>query len=107
MPIATGTRLERLEQLQHRAQHDLRSALRRGVEPWRIADLRELDSKLQVAIKAERRRVHGNRVDQQLRDLGVTAKTVRAWAVEQGLSKATRGRLGAELVEAYIQHHTN
>jgi len=106
MPIRTGTRLERLESLQRRTQHEKASAVRRG-ESFAVARLDRLDKKLTAAIKAERRAIHGNRVDQELKARGVTAKTVRAWALKHGLTTAQRGRLGAELVEAYINHHQN
>lgn len=104
MPVQTGSRLERLERLQRRTQHERQSAERRD-DRLALPRLRDLEQQVNDALKAERQALFGNSVDQRLKEIGVTAKAIRTWAVERGLTKAQRGRLGAELVEAYIQHH--
>lgn len=104
MPVQTGSRLERLERLQRRTQHERQSAERRD-DRLAVPRLLELEAKVNDALKAERQALFGNSVDQRLKEIGVTAKAIRTWALAEGLTRAQRGRLGAELVEAYIQHH--
>jgi hypothetical protein len=108
MPIHTGTRLERLQSLQRRTRHELASALRRDVQ-HEVIRLTELSARLDAAIETETPAVpkpaRAERVLERMAALGVTAKTVRTWALAEGLTKANRGRLSLALVEAYAAAH--
>lgn len=87
----------------------------------RLEQLEELDRRLHVEIELERRThppkprekttrrrtpTPRNKVDQHLVALGVTTRQVKQWALETGrLDRIHRGRVSAELVEAYAQAH--
>jgi hypothetical protein len=108
MPIHTGTRLERLQSLQRRTRHELASARRRDVQ-HDVLRLSALTRKLDIAIAAELPAVpkpaRAEPVLDRMAALGVTTKTVRTWALAEGLTKADRGRLSMTLVEAYAAAH--
>lgn len=112
--IQVGTRLEQLEALQTRTGHELAAARRRegsGVECGRLEDLlarirREIEAECPRPPKPARR-VVGSSVELQLLErLGVSAREVKEWAVDQGLIEVVaRGRIKMALVEAYAAAH--
>jgi citrate lyase gamma subunit len=112
--VQSGTRLERLEQLQRAAR------LQRAYARWRGDTtthdlLDDLVHRLGLEITAEQTRrptvaaavrQYDNAVTEQLAALGVSARTVKLWARDQGLIPAVvRGRVAASLVEAYAAAH--
>jgi hypothetical protein len=46
-----------------------------------------------------------NVVQRRLAELGVTARDVRRWALEHGLTESRHGRIGVDLVESYAAAH--
>lgn len=89
--VRTGTRLEQLHKLAARIQLEIEAELRRHVPPARP--------------KPEKPATQQTRVDERLRELGVTSRDVKQWAVQAGLrSHVQRGRVSLELVNAYALH---
>lgn len=92
--IRVGTRLEQLYQLRDRlaleiAHEERLAALDVRVKPPRPVTRHSTDV-----------------VSQRLKWMGVTARIVKQWALEQGLiDKIHRGRVSLELAEAYIDAH--
>lgn len=117
--VETRSRLEQLEALRRRTQHELAIATARGDHP-KAARLRELDQRLVGEIVAAggqpptptwglrrtRRQKANDRVTRRLEQLGVTAHDVKVWAVSVGLlDQVRRGRIKGEVVEAYANAH--
>lgn len=113
--IRTGPRLENLERVHRQTLHEIANA--RRLEHWReIPALEDLRDRLAAEIAKERptepperpkppRAPSGPSAEVLLLEqLGVTARQVKEWAVEQGLLAAVvRGRVKLELVEAYAE----
>lgn len=90
--ISHGSRLEQLLRLEQQVRHEI------AVERRRVA----LEGPAREVPRTPRRLVDVNRVDVRLVELGVTARQVKEWAVAAGLlDRVRRGRVGADLVEAY------
>lgn len=120
--IRTGTRLQNLQQLRRRAQHELDAARRRD-DRHDLPRLRELVTRIQHQIDLEtpapatptpagtprlRSQKATDRVTRRLNQLGVTSHDVKEWAVTAGLlDRVRRGRIRAELVEAYANRTTH
>lgn len=112
--VQTGTRLDRLEQLQRVARMqraharwagdlELHDRLDRLVRRITHEIGREQRARPEVAA-AVRRADLG--VQQHLEALGVTAHTVKVWGVQAGLLPAVvRGRVSGALVTAYDHAH--
>lgn len=104
--IRTGTRLESLQSLARRTEHELSSARRKDARR-EIPRLELLLDKLRDAIADEQGLARPRDVvSRGLFDLGLTAHDVRQWALEQGLiDQVRRGRLPLELLNAYRAAH--
>lgn len=116
--VDTRTRVERLQSLGRRAKHDL--AIARRQESWHEARrlsllIERIDDALEAAgaepvnrkpVAKAKRKTPVDHVGQHLRRLGVTSNEVKTWAVSVGLvDKVRRGRIRAELVQAYEDAH--
>lgn len=91
--VTVGSRLEQLEELRSRIEHEI------AVERRRVA--------LSVPLRPPspiRSLVQVNRVDVRLAGLGVTSREVKEWAVDAGLlDRVHRGRVAAHLVEMFAE----
>lgn len=113
--IQSGTELERLRSLRIRVGHEIRSlelAIVRGTssDRGRLDRLRlvrdEVDDRLgrpRFVPYVKPRRADPAR--DRIRAAGLSPAVVRAWAIEQGLTTARRGRVAVELVDAYVAAH--
>lgn len=94
--IRTGSRLEELKRLHARIAHEIA-----------VEEARERDRTAGMLPPIARRAFTKKKpipAQEHLERLGVTARTVKEWAVSQGLLDAVkRGRVSAELVAAYAQ----
>lgn len=121
--VQSGTRLERLHQLQRAARLQRAEARWKGHqhEHDRLDQLVSLitteitleEARLAAAAKqrptiATAVRRTDQTVEERLRAMGVTTYAVKVWAVQQGLLPAVvRGRVSPLLVDAYATaHHT-
>lgn len=94
--VVTVSRLEQLEQLARKVAHEL------AQERQRVAtDCRPARERVTVPV------VRTEPADAvMLRRLGISAATVRAWAVETGrLAAGTRGRVPVTLIDEYAEAH--
>lgn len=95
--VQSGTRLERLERLRAQVEHQI------TVERRRAAD--EGAARIRPPAPPpprEPKPFEVNRVDRRLRELGVTAREVKEWAVDAGLMlEVKRGRVSEALVEHF------
>lgn len=119
--VETRTRLEQLQSLRSRTQHQIRIAHAHG-DRIELDRLRQLEDRLNAAIVAEggratnvalssgrprtRRKKAEEKVLKHLERLGVSSHDVKVWAVEAGLIPAVvRGRIKGALVDAYEAAH--
>ncbi len=72
------------------------------------ANARSLREALAPFIAASRRTAGGKRRPTARRKSasGATANEIRAWAIDQGMSVSSRGRVSAEVREAYENSHS-
>lgn len=110
--ITTGTRLDRLQRLQRAARLQRQLAARQRRPTGQYDDL--LD-RLRAEITREQRarptvangvRTTDQTVQQRLDDLGVTAYTIKVWAIAHGLIPTMyAGRISRTVIEAYATAH--
>lgn len=94
--ITVGTRLDQLLKLRDRIEQEITAERARAAGDCRTPRMR--------AQSPPKRRVHTNRVDLRLQDLGVTSLHVKQWAFDARIiDRIPRGRVGADLVEMYAQ----
>jgi hypothetical protein len=98
--VRVGTRLDHLLTLRKRLEHEIRVEQRRNaLDPTGAHD----------ATTPTKKRVHRGVEDTTaalLQRLGVTSRTVKEWAVSQGIYPAVPpGRVSLQLVESYAKEH--
>jgi hypothetical protein len=113
--VQSGTELERLQALRTRVGHEIRSlelAIVRGTsnERGRLDRLRLVRDQVDDRLGQPRfvPFVKPKRADparDRIRAAGLPPAVVRAWAIEQGLTTARRGRIPVEIVDAYVAAH--
>lgn len=95
--VRTGSRLEQLEALRARLDHEIAQERRRLATTPRPAPTR--------APRPSEPRTPAGILHATLTDLGATPHDVRTWAREQGVRIAERGPVPRVAIEAYIDTH--
>ncbi|MEP7738549.1 hypothetical protein ABKW28_12905 [Nocardioides sp. 31GB23] len=104
--VRNVSRLEALETVQRRTQHEVSAAVRRGdrAELRRLLPLGQALAREIAALRPPEpvKLQRADLVGERLAELGVTSHEVKVWACERGLIEAVkRGRISRELVETY------
>lgn len=97
--IKSGSRLEQLEQLARKIALEIAAERRRlALDP---------PGPGRPPARPDSRHLADLSTHERLRELGVTSKTVKEWAVKAGhLTAVRQGRVARWVVEAYAEHIT-